>query len=182
MCSCIGRSRSWLSDGPSYWLSCHQHHLLYQWGITSFSFTSTSIRKNDSIVYIKQYLLQGALVTACSNDMVHLWNFRQKHPEILHSLQMSKVREYWSYYDKISNWNVQFEGDSNGLLIAGRNYLNASPIRRTMVDVGHGKGENAFDLIHTMVGPTKRQSLIAGKRVFCMCLNVPIINVRHQLE
>ncbi|GMR53913.1 hypothetical protein PMAYCL1PPCAC_24108, partial [Pristionchus mayeri] len=33
---------------------------------------------------------EGALVTACSNEMVHLWNFRQKHPEILHSLQMSK--------------------------------------------------------------------------------------------
>ncbi|GMT30837.1 hypothetical protein PFISCL1PPCAC_22134, partial [Pristionchus fissidentatus] len=49
------------------------------------------VHPTDHAVYKLLFCVnEGALVTACANDMVHLWNFRQKHPEILHSLQMSK--------------------------------------------------------------------------------------------
>lgn len=33
---------------------------------------------------------EGYLITACGNDMIHLWSFRQKVPEIVHSLQLNK--------------------------------------------------------------------------------------------
>uniref|UniRef100_A0A1I7XNA8 WD_REPEATS_REGION domain-containing protein n=1 Tax=Heterorhabditis bacteriophora TaxID=37862 RepID=A0A1I7XNA8_HETBA len=32
----------------------------------------------------------GGLITACANDMIHLWNFRQKIPEVVHSVQLNK--------------------------------------------------------------------------------------------
>lgn len=35
---------------------------------------------------------QGALVTCCSDDNVHLWNYRQKRPEIVHSLKFTRER------------------------------------------------------------------------------------------
>jgi len=38
------------------------------------------------------YIFQGALVTVCSDDSLHLWNFRQKHPEIVHSLKFQRER------------------------------------------------------------------------------------------
>ncbi|VDM96940.1 unnamed protein product [Thelazia callipaeda] len=34
----------------------------------------------------------GALVTACRDDLIHLWNFRQKVPEVLHSMQLTKEK------------------------------------------------------------------------------------------
>ncbi len=33
---------------------------------------------------------QGGLITACRDDTIHLWNFRQKTPEIVHSVQLQK--------------------------------------------------------------------------------------------
>ena len=33
---------------------------------------------------------QGALISACSDDNLHLWNFRQKKPEIVHSLKFQR--------------------------------------------------------------------------------------------
>ncbi|KJH53506.1 LLGL2 protein [Dictyocaulus viviparus] len=33
---------------------------------------------------------QGGLITVCGNDMIHLWNYRQKIPEIVHSIQLNK--------------------------------------------------------------------------------------------
>ncbi|VDM49782.1 unnamed protein product [Toxocara canis] len=46
---------------------------------------------SDAAVLHVQFLInEGALVTACRDDMVHLWNFRQKVPEIVHSIQLNK--------------------------------------------------------------------------------------------
>ncbi|VDM52213.1 unnamed protein product [Angiostrongylus costaricensis] len=33
---------------------------------------------------------EGGLITTCGNDMIHLWNYRQKTPEVVHSLQLNK--------------------------------------------------------------------------------------------
>lgn len=36
--------------------------------------------------------VQGGLITALRDDTIHLWNYRQKVPEIVHSLKMGKER------------------------------------------------------------------------------------------
>ncbi|KAJ1347417.1 Syntaxin-binding protein 5 [Parelaphostrongylus tenuis] len=33
---------------------------------------------------------EGGLITTCGNDTIHLWNYRQKTPEIVHSVQLNK--------------------------------------------------------------------------------------------
>ena len=38
------------------------------------------------------FLFQGALVSAGSDDTLHLWNLRQKRPAILHSLKFNRER------------------------------------------------------------------------------------------
>lgn len=35
---------------------------------------------------------QGALVAACADDTLHLWNLRQRRPAILHSLKFNRER------------------------------------------------------------------------------------------
>ncbi|KAL8621917.1 hypothetical protein ACOMHN_046121 [Nucella lapillus] len=50
---------------------------------------------HDGEVAISQILFlinEGALVTVCSDDTLHLWNFRQKKPEIVHSLKFQRER------------------------------------------------------------------------------------------
>lgn len=37
-------------------------------------------------------VLQGALVSACADDTLHLWNLRQRRPAILHSLKFNRER------------------------------------------------------------------------------------------
>ena len=46
---------------------------------------------NTSMSYVA---FQGAMITACSDDKLHLWNLRQKKPEIVHSLQFQRERLY----------------------------------------------------------------------------------------
>uniref|UniRef100_A0A915PQS7 Lethal giant larvae homologue 2 domain-containing protein n=1 Tax=Setaria digitata TaxID=48799 RepID=A0A915PQS7_9BILA len=47
--------------------------------------------ESDAAVLHIQFLVnEGALVTACRDDLIHLWNFRQKVPEVLHSIQLTK--------------------------------------------------------------------------------------------
>ncbi|CAJ0578246.1 unnamed protein product, partial [Mesorhabditis spiculigera] len=47
--------------------------------------------ETEHAVLHAQFLInEGGLITACSNDLIHLWNFRQKQAVIVHSLQLSK--------------------------------------------------------------------------------------------
>ncbi|CAJ0927632.1 unnamed protein product, partial [Mesorhabditis belari] len=47
--------------------------------------------ETDHPVLHAQFLInEGGLITACANDMIHLWNFRQKRADIVHSLQLNK--------------------------------------------------------------------------------------------
>ena len=47
--------------------------------------------ETDHDVNHLQFLVnEGGLITACSNDMIHLWNYRQKTPEVVHSVQLNK--------------------------------------------------------------------------------------------
>lgn len=45
-----------------------------------------------AVLQIEFLLNEGALITATSDDSLHLWNFRQKKPEIVHSLKFQKER------------------------------------------------------------------------------------------
>lgn len=44
------------------------------------------------VLQIQFVINEGALVTATSDDSIHLWNIRQKRPEIVHSLKFQKER------------------------------------------------------------------------------------------
>lgn len=45
-----------------------------------------------AVLQIEFLLNEGALITATTDDSLHLWNFRQKRPEIVHSLKFQKER------------------------------------------------------------------------------------------
>lgn len=47
-------------------------------------------RTEAPVTNIQFLINEGALVTACRDDLVHLWNYRQKIPEIVHSIQLNK--------------------------------------------------------------------------------------------
>ena len=48
---------------------------------------------NGPAVLQLQFLVnEGALVSATSDDMLHLWNIRQKRPEIVHSLKFQREK------------------------------------------------------------------------------------------
>ncbi|MGH0153611.1 UNVERIFIED_CONTAM: hypothetical protein FKN15_051577 [Acipenser sinensis] len=47
---------------------------------------------------------QGALVTACADDTLHLWNLRQKRPAILHSLKFNRERITFCHIPFQSKW------------------------------------------------------------------------------
>ncbi|XP_055888508.1 syntaxin-binding protein 5-like isoform X1 [Biomphalaria glabrata] len=54
-----------------------------------------------SIVQILFLINEGALVTVTSDDQLHLWNFRQKRPTIVHSLKFQR--------EKISKCHLPFQ-------------------------------------------------------------------------
>ncbi|XP_060577978.1 syntaxin-binding protein 5-like isoform X2 [Ruditapes philippinarum] len=59
---------------------------------------------HGSEVAVQQILFlinEGALVTCCSDDSLHLWNFRQKRPEIVHSLKFQR--------EKITHCQLSFQ-------------------------------------------------------------------------
>ncbi|XP_054708194.1 syntaxin-binding protein 5-like [Uloborus diversus] len=47
---------------------------------------------DSAVVQILFLINEGALVTVCADDSVHLWNIRQKRPEIVHTLRFQKER------------------------------------------------------------------------------------------
>uniref|UniRef100_A0A8C5RYX2 Syntaxin-binding protein 5-like n=1 Tax=Laticauda laticaudata TaxID=8630 RepID=A0A8C5RYX2_LATLA len=52
-----------------------------------------------------QFLInEGALISASSDDMLHLWNLRQKRPAILHSLKFNRERITFCHLPFQSKW------------------------------------------------------------------------------
>ncbi|XP_034430960.1 syntaxin-binding protein 5-like isoform X8 [Hippoglossus hippoglossus] len=52
-----------------------------------------------------QFLInEGALVTACADDTLHLWNLRQRRPAILHSLKFNRERVTFCHLPFQSKW------------------------------------------------------------------------------
>ncbi|XP_027194885.1 syntaxin-binding protein tomosyn isoform X1 [Dermatophagoides pteronyssinus] len=47
---------------------------------------------------------EGQLITVCADDSIHLWNLRNKSPEIVHSLKFQKERISYCYLPFQSKW------------------------------------------------------------------------------
>ncbi|XP_066993628.2 syntaxin-binding protein 5 isoform X1 [Anabrus simplex] len=61
--------------------------------------------EGEGAVLQMQFLLnEGALVTATSDDSLHLWNFRQKRPEVVHSLKFQRERITYIHLPLQSKW------------------------------------------------------------------------------
>ncbi|VDO47170.1 unnamed protein product [Haemonchus placei] len=61
--------------------------------------------ETDHAVNHVQFLInEGRLVTACSNDIIHLWDFRQKVPEIIRSVQLNKEAVTCIHLPMSSKW------------------------------------------------------------------------------
>uniref|UniRef100_A0A8D8ZTB1 Syntaxin-binding protein 5-like n=1 Tax=Cacopsylla melanoneura TaxID=428564 RepID=A0A8D8ZTB1_9HEMI len=61
--------------------------------------------ETDAAVIQMQFLTnEGALITATADDSLHLWNFRQKRPEIVHSLKFQRERITYIHLPLQSKW------------------------------------------------------------------------------
>ncbi|XP_046669375.1 syntaxin-binding protein 5 isoform X2 [Homalodisca vitripennis] len=57
-----------------------------------------------AVVQIVFLMNEGALVTATADDSLHLWNFRQKRPEVVHSLKFQRERITYMHLPLQSKW------------------------------------------------------------------------------
>ncbi|XP_077977362.1 syntaxin-binding protein 5-like isoform X2 [Glandiceps talaboti] len=64
------------------------------------------VRHDDDIAVLQLIFLanEGALVSVCADDSLHLWNLRQKRPAILHSLKFNRERITFSHLPFQSKW------------------------------------------------------------------------------
>ncbi|XP_041127572.1 syntaxin-binding protein 5-like isoform X2 [Polyodon spathula] len=57
-----------------------------------------------AVLHLQFPINEGALVTACADDTLHLWNLRQKRPAILHSLKFNRERITFCHIPFQSKW------------------------------------------------------------------------------
>ncbi|KAJ1531793.1 hypothetical protein ONE63_000447 [Megalurothrips usitatus] len=61
--------------------------------------------ETDAAVIQLQFLVnEGALLSATADDSIHLWNFRQKRPEVVHSLKFQKEKITYMHLPLQSKW------------------------------------------------------------------------------
>lgn len=46
----------------------------------------------SSVLHVVFLVNEGGLITATADDTLHLWNYRQKQPQIVHSLKFNRER------------------------------------------------------------------------------------------
>lgn len=44
------------------------------------------------VTHVAFLVNEGALVTATADDSLHLWNFRQKSPQVVHTLKFTREK------------------------------------------------------------------------------------------
>ncbi|GFQ88765.1 syntaxin-binding protein 5 [Trichonephila clavata] len=59
---------------------------------------------DSAVIQILFLVNEGALVTVCADDSVHLWNIRQKQPEVVHTLKFQKERITYACLPFQSKW------------------------------------------------------------------------------
>ncbi|XP_068127055.1 syntaxin-binding protein 5-like isoform X2 [Hyperolius riggenbachi] len=57
-----------------------------------------------AVLHLQFLINEGALVTACADETLHLWNLRQKRPAVLHSLKFNKERITCCHLPFQSKW------------------------------------------------------------------------------
>lgn len=57
-----------------------------------------------AVLHLQFLINEGALVTACADDTLHLWSLRQKRPAVLHSLRFNKERITCCHLPFQSKW------------------------------------------------------------------------------
>ncbi|XP_053561114.1 syntaxin-binding protein 5-like [Bombina bombina] len=57
-----------------------------------------------AVLYLQFLMNEGALVSACADGTLHLWNLRQKRPAVLHSLKFNKERVTCCHLPFQSKW------------------------------------------------------------------------------
>ncbi|XP_022253152.1 syntaxin-binding protein 5-like, partial [Limulus polyphemus] len=68
-------------------VDCHVQHVL-----------------DTAVIQLLFLVNEGALISVCSDDSLHLWNLRQKRPEIVHSLKFQKERITCCHLPFQSRW------------------------------------------------------------------------------
>lgn len=53
---------------------------------------------STAVLHLQFLVNEGALVSATADDSLHLWNFRQKVPQIVQSLKFQKEKWVWIFY------------------------------------------------------------------------------------
>lgn len=53
---------------------------------------ATTSHNGPAVLQLQFLVNEGGLVSATSDDILHLWNIRQKRPEIVHSLKFQRER------------------------------------------------------------------------------------------
>lgn len=48
-----------------------------------------------AVLHLQFLINEGALISATADDTLHLWNFRQKIPQIVQSLKFQKEKYVW---------------------------------------------------------------------------------------
>ncbi|XP_077870130.1 syntaxin-binding protein 5-like [Saccoglossus kowalevskii] len=64
------------------------------------------VRHDEDVAVLQLIFLvnEGALVSVCADDSLHLWNLRQKKPAILHSLKFNRERITYTHLPFQSKW------------------------------------------------------------------------------
>ncbi|CAH1799063.1 unnamed protein product [Owenia fusiformis] len=57
-----------------------------------------------AVIQILFLINEGAMITVCSDDTLHLWNLRQKRPDIVHSLRFQRERITFCHLPFQSKW------------------------------------------------------------------------------
>uniref|UniRef100_A0A915DFG0 Lethal giant larvae homologue 2 domain-containing protein n=1 Tax=Ditylenchus dipsaci TaxID=166011 RepID=A0A915DFG0_9BILA len=58
----------------------------------------------EPVLFVQFLVNEGGLITALRDDSIHLWNYRQKTPEIVHSLKMAKEKVTCIHLPFQSKW------------------------------------------------------------------------------
>ncbi|GAB6032518.1 Syntaxin-binding protein 5 [Chamberlinius hualienensis] len=59
---------------------------------------------DQAVIQLLFLVNEGALVSVCADDYLHLWNLRQKRPDIVHSLKFQKERITFCHLPFRSKW------------------------------------------------------------------------------
>uniref|UniRef100_T1J3H8 Small ribosomal subunit protein uS4 n=1 Tax=Strigamia maritima TaxID=126957 RepID=T1J3H8_STRMM len=59
---------------------------------------------DNAVIHLSFLINEGALISVCTDDVVHLWNLRQKKPDIVHQLKFQRERITCCHLPFQSKW------------------------------------------------------------------------------